>query len=122
MDNAFFSSAVGLVCGVLSGLGIGGGSLLMLYLTAFAGLAPEAARGVNLFYFLPTAAVSLALHAKNRFVLWQNALPAALAGCVSAGLLAWLSAGAAPSFLRYGFGALLLLAGCAELRAGLRKS
>ena len=46
----------GLVCGVLSGLGIGGGTLLMVYMTAMAGLEQTVAQGINLLYFLPTAA------------------------------------------------------------------
>ena len=39
---------VGLVTGILSGFGVGGGSLLMLYLTMFAGVQQYAAGGINL--------------------------------------------------------------------------
>ena len=49
---------VGLVSGVVSGMGIGGGSILILYLTLFAGMAQQQAQGINLLYFLPTAASS----------------------------------------------------------------
>lgn len=110
------SVAVGLVCGLLSGLGIGGGSLLMLYLTLAAGTEQAAARGVNLLFFLPTAAASLLLHTKNRLVVWHTAIPAAVAGCVIGGLLSWLAAGLDSAFLRYAFGAYLLVTGCLELR------
>ena len=46
---------IGLACGVLSGFGIGGGSLLMVYLTAWVSMAQTAAQGINLLYFLPTS-------------------------------------------------------------------
>ena len=44
--------AVGAAAGVLSGCGVGGGTLLLLYLTAVADVAPRTAAGVNLLYFL----------------------------------------------------------------------
>ena len=114
------SLLVGLLCGILSGFGIGGGSLLMLYLTFIAGLSPLEARTLNLLYFLPTALASLLLHAKNRFVSWPVVLPAALSGCLTGGLLAWCSTGTDNRLLRWAFGALLLFAGVTELRAGLQ--
>ena len=49
----------GLVCGVLSGFGIGGGSLLMVWMTAVLSMEQKAAQGVNLLYFLPCAACAL---------------------------------------------------------------
>ena len=46
---------VGIVLGVLSGLGIGGGSLLILWLTFVLGMDHETARGINLLFFVPSA-------------------------------------------------------------------
>lgn len=54
------SLLAGAVTGVLSGFGIGGGTLLLIYMTAFAGVPQNLAQGVNLLYFLPTAATALA--------------------------------------------------------------
>ena len=45
--------------GVLSGFGVGGGTLLLVYMTAFAGLDQRLAQGINLLYFLPSAAMAL---------------------------------------------------------------
>ena len=74
----------GLLCGVLSGFGIGGGSLLMVWLTAAQSMEQRTAQGVNLLYFLPTAACSLFFHVKNKQIVWRAVLPAALAGCLTA--------------------------------------
>ena len=59
------SLLAGAVTGVLSGFGIGGGTLLLIYMTAFAGVPQNLAQGVNLLYFLPTAATALPAHIKN---------------------------------------------------------
>ena len=42
----------GAATGVLSGFGIGGGTLLLIYMTAFAGIPQTLAQGINLLYFL----------------------------------------------------------------------
>ena len=88
---------VAALCGFLSGLGIGGGSLLMVYLTAAAGLDPRTAGAVNLLYFLPAAGVSLIFHSKNRFVDWRAARWAILGGVILAALGAWISSAVSAS-------------------------
>lgn len=113
--NIVCSILSGLLCGVISGFGIGGGSLLMIYLTAIAAVEQRAAQGINLLYFLPTAAASLLLHAKNRFIKWTLVWPAALSGCLLGALTAWLSAGLDSDVLRKIFGGFLLFIGITEL-------
>lgn len=55
----FIPLLAGLVTGVLSGFGVGGGTLLLIYMTAFAGLPQDLAQGINLLYFLPAALTAL---------------------------------------------------------------
>ena len=74
------SLLAGAVTGVLSGFGIGGGTLLLIYMTAFAGVPQNLAQGVNLLYFLPTAATALPAHIKNGYIDRQTVWPAVLAG------------------------------------------
>lgn len=115
MLSAVWAAAAGLVCGVLSGWGIGGGSLLMVWMTAVLSMNQRAAQSVNLLYFLPTAAAALLLHAKNRMVEWKAVLPAAAAGCATAALAAWLAAGLETELLRRLFGGFLILVGLSEI-------
>ena len=61
--SALLAVAVGLATGILSGCGVGGGSLLMLYLTLCAGIGQYQAAGINLLYFLSFAPAALAGHA-----------------------------------------------------------
>ena len=71
---------VGLVTGILSGFGVGGGSLLMLYLTMFAGVQQYAAGGINLLYFIACAPAALWSHIKNGLIDRQAVLWCTLAG------------------------------------------
>ena len=115
MSPWLLAAAAGLVCGVLSGLGIGGGTLLMVWMTAVCGLAQRTAQGINLLYFLPTAVCALIFHIKNRLIRWDIVLPAACSGAAAAALSAWLGLSVSSSLLRRIFGGFLLLVGLKEL-------
>lgn len=109
------SLLAGTVAGVLSGFGVGGGTLLLLYLTAFAGVEQRLAQGINLIYFLPAAAAALPAHVKNGYVDRSAVLPAILAGLATAGLCAWAASSMDTELLRRCFGGFLLVVGLREL-------
>lgn len=105
----------GAATGVLSGFGVGGGSLLLIYMTSFAGLDQRLAQGVNLLYFLPTAAAALPAHLKNGYVEKRALLPAILAGLAAAALASWAATALDVALLRKCFGVFLLYTGAREL-------
>lgn len=107
----------GAAAGILSGFGIGGGTLLLIWLTAFAGVPQNLAQGVNLLYFLPTAATALPAHIKNGYIDGKTVWPAALAGLAGTALAAWLATGLEVDLLRRCFGGFLLVIGLRELFA-----
>ena len=109
----------GAVTGILSGFGVGGGTLLLVYMTAFAGLEQSLAQGINLLYFLPAAALSLPAHFKNNYVERSALLPAISTGLLCAALGAWTATGLDSRLLRKLFGAFLIVIGSSEL---LRRS
>lgn len=110
-----FSMIVGSILGFLSGLGIGGGSLLLLWLTQFLAMAPEIARGINLLFFLPSAVVSSFYRIRHGALSLSPLLPAILSGCISAVLFSCLSSVLPVGIMRKGFGFLLLATGFREL-------
>ena len=55
----------GLLAGIVSGMGIGGGAILIPVILWVTDVTQQQAQGVNLLYFLPTAAVALVTHVKN---------------------------------------------------------
>lgn len=63
----------GLLAGIVSGMGIGGGAILIPVILWVTDVTQQQAQGVNLLYFLPTAAVALVTHVKMGVWkrLWQ---------------------------------------------------
>ena len=109
------AALAGAVTGVLSGFGIGGGSLLLIYMTSFAGLEQTLAQGINLLYFLPTAATALPAHVKNGYLEKAALPPAILAGLAGTALAAWAATAMDVELLRRCFGVFLLFIGAREL-------
>lgn len=113
--NWFFPFAVGALTGVLSGFGIGGGTLLVLWLTLVGGYSQLRAGGVNLLYFICCALPALLGHAKNHLLekkaVWWCALWGVPACIGAACLAAWVDS----TLLRRCFGVLLLFIGWREL-------
>ena len=106
---------VGAATGVLSGFGVGGGTLLLVYLTTLGGMELRQAQGVNLLYFLITAPPALWGHFKNGLVDKGLALRAGAAGLAAAALSAWLAGGLDGTLLRKAFGVFTMVVGLREL-------
>lgn len=101
----------GLGASVVSAWGVGGGTLLLLVMTLFLGVDQRAAQGINLLFFLPTAASALVCHAKGGY-LDRPTLKAAVPIAVAAALAgAWISNAVDVEVLRKPFGVYLLLSG-----------
>ncbi len=113
--NYIIDFVIGLATGVLSGFGIGGGSLLILYLTIFAGTPQFAAAGINLMYFLFCAPSALISHCKNKMIEWKTALICICAGIPSSIAASLLAAYIDVNLLRRIFGVFLLCIGIKEL-------
>ena len=105
----------GAAAGVLSGFGVGGGTLLLVYMTAFAGLDQHLAQGINLLYFLPAGLMALPAHLKNGYVEKKALLPAIGAGLVLAALGAWAASAMEVGLLKKLFGLFLLAVGGEQL-------
>ena len=115
LDSIPAALAVGTALGFLSGLGVGGGSLLVLWLTLVLDMDPETARGINLLFFLPSACIACLLRWKQGALHFRPLLPAILAGCAAAACFSFLSAELPMEILRKLFGGLLLVTGTREL-------
>ena len=107
---------VGTALGFLSGLGVGGGSLLLLWMTLVLGADPDQARVMNLMFFLPSALIATAFRWKQSKPDWSRILPAAGAGLTGALVGNLIAPGIDKELLRKAFGILFLLAGWKELR------
>ncbi|MBP3479285.1 MAG: TSUP family transporter [Oscillospiraceae bacterium] len=115
VDSLPVALITGLILGILAGLGVGGGSLLILWLTLVLGTESGIARTINLMFFLTAAgAVSLFRWRKGTLDLKQL-LPAIIAGCITAALFSWLRGYIHTELADKLFGILLLGTGLKEL-------
>jgi uncharacterized membrane protein YfcA len=110
-----FAAAASFLGALLSALGMGGGSVLILYLTMAAGMAQLEAQGINLVFFLPVAAVALFFHRRNGLVRWRLALPFGIFGCAGVYFGQRLALLAGSGLLGRLFGGFLLVIGLREL-------
>ncbi len=115
LESLPVSVMVGTVLGFLSGLGIGGGSLLMLWLTVVLGMGHDTARGINLLFFLPSAAIACCFRWKQGAIHLPHVLPAILGGCAAAAVCSWIGMQMDMELLKKLFGGLLILTGLREL-------
>jgi uncharacterized membrane protein YfcA len=115
LESFSVSVLVGTILGVLSGLGTGGGSLLILWLTLMLGMDQETARSINLMFFIPSALVACLFRWKQGRLDIKKVLPAIIAGSITSGLFTFLSRDMDTSMLRKLFGGLLILTGLREL-------
>jgi len=114
---------IGLVSGVISGMGIGGGAILIPALVIFIHPEQHIAQSVNLLFFIPTAIVALVIHIKNRRIDFKMALPIIIFGLIGAYLGSRLAISMSGISLRRWFGIFLLAMGFYEMfRKGKEKS
>ena len=111
MLDAFVSFAAA----ALSGTGIGGGGLLVIWLTEFCGTEQLTAQGINLVWFLFSSTAAMTVHLvkrRLRFFLWLFLTVFGICGAVLGSRLAHT---VSPETVRTAFGCLLIISGTAVL-------
>ena len=105
----------GFLAGIISGMGIGGGTLLIPALLFFTNLTQQQAQGVNLLFFLPTAIIALYTHIKNKNVEKETAKPLIWTGLLGALCGSLLAVFLEPQLLRKIFAGFLFVMGLSEV-------
>ena len=109
------SIGVGIALGFLTGLGTGGGSLLVLWLTLALSMNADQARLINLMFFLPAALISTWLRWRRGGIPFKKLWMPAATGCAAAALVAIMTKNMDTELLEKLFGVLLLYTGFREL-------
>ena len=99
---------IGVIAGICTGLGIGGGSILILCLSLFLGLEQHIAQATNILFFVPAAIVSILLNFKNKNINIKNSLPIIFFGVLGSILGSIISRNMDMYFLRKLFGFFLI--------------
>lgn len=122
LDSYIIAVTVGIVLGFLAGIGVGGGSLLLLWLTLVLHLDHPTARIINLLFFIPSALIASFFRRKQKTLHLKKILPAVIAGCLSAAIFTVLGRYINVTAIKKLFGILLLVTGIRELFYRPRKA
>ena len=105
MINILFA----VLSGIISGIGMGGGTILIFLLTTFSGVSQHVAQGANLIFFIPTCIVSIFINLKNKNIDIKTAVVVIISGIIGAVIGAKLSFIINAKNLKKYFGIFLLL-------------
>lgn len=106
---------IGIASGIISGMGIGGGAILIPALIIILGMEQHNAQGINLFYFIPTAIIALAVHIINKRIEFKTAAQIIITGLIGAYFGSKLALSINGIVLRKLFGIFLMMIGIFEL-------
>lgn len=70
----------GLFSGILGAMGLGGGSVLIIYLSLFTETEQLTAQGINLLFFVPIALISVIIYSFKKQVKWKTVIKISLSG------------------------------------------
>ncbi len=98
----------GFLSGAVGSLGVGGGGVLIVFLTFFMNFTRENASVINLIFFIPIALFSVIIYVRNKQIDIKKALSLAIPGLLGSGLGVYLSGVIETSVLSKIFGGILI--------------
>jgi uncharacterized membrane protein YfcA len=113
--NWLLATLVGAAAGVLASMGMGGGFILLVYLSIFSDMEQKAAQGVNLLFFIPIIIISVIIHLKNKMIDVKTALICGGVGAVTVFAGFWVASSVDGEWLRTAFAVFIILAGVKDL-------
>ena len=112
----FITVIVSFILAVLSGIGVGGGGLFVIYLALFTNTPQLTAQGINLVYFLFSAGASILVHLSKRKIFTSAVALMSATGIAGALAGAFFSGYIDQSLLRKIFGVMLMISGTLSLK------
>lgn len=100
---------IGIIAGIVGGLGMGGGTVLILFLSLFLGIEQHIAQATNIIFFVPTAIAAIMINLKNKNINLKIATPVCLWGILGAFIGSYISMKMNVNLLRKCFGIFLIL-------------
>lgn len=105
----------GLLSGIIGAMGMGGGAVLIIYLTLFTATDQIASQGINLIFFIPIGVTALIIYSNKKLIKWKITLPIAIGGLLGAVLGILLSGFLGSNIISKIFGGFLILLGIIEI-------
>ena len=94
----------GVIAGIITGMGIGGGTILILLLNIFMNLEQHTAQATNLIFFIPTALITIIISMKKKLIKYKTANIIIIFGIIGSMIGAYISSKIDNKILRKIFG------------------
>lgn len=98
---------IGFISGIVSGTGMGGGTILILCLSLFMGIDQKVAQATNLVFFIPTSIAAIYINIKEKKIEWKIAKVVIVWGIIGAVTGALIALKVNVKFLKKLFGIFL---------------
>lgn len=106
---------IGFISGMISGIGMGGGTALIFFLSFVLGIEQHVAQASNLIFFVPTSIAAIFVNLKNKNVNLKLAKIVSITGVIGAVVGAMLAVRTNVELLRKLFGYFLALVAAHEI-------
>lgn len=106
---------IGVISGTVSGMGMGGGTILILILTLFLNVEQHVAQATNLFFFVPTAIAATIINYKQKIIDIKIAVVIAIYGIIGAVIGSNIANNLDSNILKKIFGIFLLIIAINEI-------
>ena len=106
---------IGVISGIVSGTGMGGGTILIFLLTFFMGIEQHIAQATNLIFFIPTSIIAILVNLKNKNIYLKSAIIISIFGILGAIIGANISINMNVKVLKKAFGIFLAIIAIHEI-------
>ena len=106
---------IGLVSGIISGTGMGGGTILIFFLTFIMGIEQHIAQATNLVFFIPTAISAIIINFRQKLINLKLSLFIILSGIIGTIIGSEIAINLNASNLKKYFGIFLLIISLNEI-------
>ncbi len=112
---------VGVISGIITGLGMGGGSILILILVNLMSVEQHIAQATNLVFFIPTAISAIIVHIKNKNIDKRIGKKLLFPTILGSSIGAYFTRLISTNNLKRCFGIFLLVVGISEIITTLKE-
>ena len=99
---------IGIISGIVSGTGMGGGTILIFLLSFMLEIEQHTAQATNLIFFIPTSIVAIIVNLKNKNIDTKQAIIISIFGVLGAIIGANIAIYMDVKILKKGFGIFLI--------------
>ncbi len=105
------------ISGILSSMGFGGGTVLIVFLTSFLSFPQTKAQGINLLFFIPCAFYSLIAYSKEKLIVKEKIVPLVIGGIIGISAGYFFLQNIPSEYLSKLFGAFLVVLALKQLKS-----